>query len=79
MSTAGAIEECEARVVGVTEIHYNRETGEGVSPSPSSPTPMAIATTVHDMRDMPEKKVWRHPHQGKDEDQSRVATEFTFT
>ncbi|WP_292366301.1 MULTISPECIES: hypothetical protein [unclassified Methanoculleus] len=33
MSTEGAEEEREARVVGVTGIHYNVETGEGETPS----------------------------------------------
>ncbi len=37
------------------------ETGEGVSPSPSAPPPMAIATTVHCMKTRPRKR----PSQGQ--------------
>ena len=51
------------------------ETGEGETPSPSAPPPMAIATTVHCMRTC----VVRHqPHQGKGEDQNRVSTKPIF-
>ena len=58
------------------------ETGEGETPSPSAPPPMAIATTVHCMRTCPIKRgapgtsrVRHQPRQGKDEDQNRVSTE----
>ena len=74
-------EEREARVVGVTEIHYDAERQGRGRPPPRQPHPHGDSRHGPLYEDMPEKKVvpgtglvWHQPHQGKDEDRNRVAT-----